>query len=158
MIKNKKKYLIKYVLPISVLLLIIDLSFSTIVGKNTLHLLLCFYIIVLHRQSKLSKLILVGLILSLESFVYYDTTIPFLSYIIPLSLIYIRTKRTFQKTAILPYLFLLLYMLIGQLLVEPYILTIAPVKGYTFEQICANLLMLVIFLKFWPKGSLGSRL
>ena len=155
--KEKIIQLNRYIIPLSALLLFVDASVFTIFGSNILYSLLCFYTLILFFQPKIAPLVLIGIILPLESFAYSHNVFLFFVIITLLSFMAKWAQKMLSRTSFLPYLFVLLFITTEQLVIEPHI-DINVQKNYTIYKICVNLLMLVIFLKYFTKGKLGDRL
>jgi len=145
-------------LPILLFFLFADLTIFTIFGHNISALLLCAYIITLLFGNNILSILLAAFFVSLEFFALYGNVFILISYLVPLSVLAHRAKITIRKESVIPYLLLALLIMIEQLLVVPCLFGVKALGAYTFYKICGNILMLVIFLKFLPKGKQGDRL
>jgi len=146
------------ILLLAILFLLLDISMFTILQKKIVLGVLCFYTIMLFNQSKTQYLLYITLMLSFETFLLYGHIFYFLLYIIPLSLISVKSYHILHKNAFVPYLFIVLIIGIEQLILEPKLFSLSSISPYTIEKICVNLLIVAIFLKYLPKGRQGNRL
>jgi len=146
------------ILPIATLFLFLDISIFTLFGNNIAALLLCFYTIILFRRPKITILAFIIFLMSVQHFLLYGQIKSLIIYLIPLSFLASTAQKHLRKSNTLPYLFAALCIAIDGLAIEPYIFGVKINFGYTFCKICANLLVVAIFLKFLPKGKLGNRL
>jgi len=156
--RKKINLLGTYIYPIAILLFFLDISFFTLFNKDISALTLCFYTVVLLYQDKKLPMFFVGFLLSLQSFLFYGTIFKTAAYIIPLSILGRWTTIVFQKRSFALYLLIILFIGIDQVFIEPSFFGTEVQKTYTFYKICANILMIVIFLKCLPEGKQGDRL
>ena len=147
-----------FLFSLLVLFLLVDVSMFTLFNTNISALLLCLYTIVLLYQNRLFPMMLSGLFVSLHFFLFYGSIAPLFTYLLPLSILARWAKIIIRKESIIPFLFLALTIAAEHLFIMPSVFGTKPLKLCTFYKICGNLLMLVIFLKYVPKGRRGNRL
>jgi len=147
-----------HIYPIAIILFFADISIFTIFSKNISMLTLCVYTVLLLYQDKKLPLLFTGFLLSLQSFLFYGTIWQIFAYIIPLSILGRWATILFQKRSFVLYLLIILFITIDQVFIVPSFFAIETQKAYTFYKICANILMIAIFLKYLPKGKQGNRL
>lgn len=154
--KNFFNFIIFFLLAI--LFLLLDISAFTILQKKIVFSLLCLYVVLLFKKSKMSYLAILSLFMSLETFLLYGQTIYFLFFLILLSIITVKLYTLLHKNYFFPHLFIVSIVAIEQIILEPRLFNISTISPYTIEKICVNLLIVAIFLKYLPKGKQGNRL
>jgi len=150
--------ILRYMYPLALLFFLIDITIFTLFNIYISALTLSFYSILLLYQNKTAPLVFLLFLLSLQSFLFYGCIWPTFAYIIPLSILGRWANVLFKKIPFVLYSLIGLFIAIQGCFIEPYFFDTEIQKAYTFYKICVNILMIVIFLKYLPKGKLGDRL
>ena len=143
--------------PFSLLLLLIDISFFSLLQTPLVHSLLCFFTVSLFHAVSYSRLSILLALLSLESLLYFDRLGYTLFYLIPLMMIGIQAQTLFYANFLHKIIFL--FLCIGaQTFFTTTLLyhTSAPII-YTGVEIFVNIIIVMLLSLSVFKGAQGSR-
>jgi len=145
--------------PISISLLFIDISCFTFIGIDIIFSLLAFYGVVLFNANiRLLKIFFLWFLLSARSFLFNGPDNWFVIHLTILTLALMSFQLFLSKTSLMTYFFIVLFITVQELVIEPYFMGTEIIICYTFYKIFATMCLVVIFLKFLAKGNLDNRL
>lgn len=148
----------RYFYLIILLLFIVDIFSFSLLEKQIVYGLLCFYCISLYKETSIFQLFAICLLIALESSFHYNIFGLQLVYILPITLIGFQSQKTFYGFSIQPYILLICCLLIECLVIEPFGLKIPTISAYTPVKIIANIIVLwCISLIDNSQGKLGNR-
>lgn len=143
----------------AVVFFFLDILMFSFFEKQMLYMLLCFYILNMCDKRNFVTFVVFGFLIALESSLSYGKFGIQLLYLIPLTLITFKIKKTFWAWKFQPYIILIVCLLVQSYLIEPFLLGISPTYSYTESKIIANIIVLCCMsLIFSSQGRLGNRL
>lgn len=140
----------RYLLP--TFFLFLDTTLLGYFQQHTISILLCFYAATLLRNKNTGPLLFSLLLLATQSHLLHGTFGLSLLYLLPLSILILETQNIFQKSTWLPHFFLISCLLANELIIRQYYLQMDALGGlWLTGLISANLVVLLIFMKFLPR-------
>jgi hypothetical protein len=141
------------------LLFFVDVSIFFSTAHIWSYTLLGLYSLSLFNKINVTRLSIIALLLSLESFLFFGKFGLELIYLIPISIVVIQLRRFVYGNCIYPYLILALFILLQTFAIEYFLLGIKPAIGYTNMKIIANIIVTwLISLKLYTQDNPGNRL
>ncbi len=141
----------------SLLLFIIDIFFHGFFQKKIVHLLLCFYCVYIFKNSTNFNIFFLIFLLTIEGFLTTHCYYVVLLYLIPITLFIVIIRSIIKPYLFLPQSITFTVCLASHYYLLSYFTQSRSVQSYTFYEICGNLLVLLIFLKFLYKGRWDNR-
>ena len=128
----------------ALLLFFLDICFSTFFEKHIIFSLLCFYSLTIFKRHSLFQLSFLFILLSLATFFQQGHFDLQFFYLIPLTIIALKIKRTLYTTKTQSCLFLILALLLHALLTKQAYHFMPLLPSYTLATIFVNIIIVLI--------------
>jgi hypothetical protein len=135
----------------------LEIFLHAFLQKKVLHLLLCLYSIYIFHRGSLHQIIFILFLITLSDFVMFSVYGASLIFLIPLSFLVYFIRSLLEPTSNFPLYITLLLSMLCRLLLCWFFWPHMSLRYYTFYELCANIIVLSIFLKFLFKGRLDNR-
>jgi len=132
-----------FLLAFALLLFFVDVLFLGFFERHLIKSLLCLYAIVLSSKESASLLFSILFLLALYPFVVHGVFGLSLVYLIPLSIIFLHAKNLFQRTTLMPYIFLGSVLTANELVMKQYVLQVGFSHHFSLLTISVNLILLI---------------
>lgn len=142
-----------------ILCFISDLCIVNLVQASYIHILLCFYTLLIFRTTSRAQITVTACTLLAKDFIVHGLFGLPLVYLVPLTVgAHCLKKRLFYQTSLFHYLFVTLALLAQIYLIEWALLGLYQPINYVFFSIFGTLIVLFCLLNYKLKGEQDNRL
>jgi len=133
--------------PLIIIAWLIDIVSFSLMGHQILMIVLCLYIQNLyHKPLPIIRLILLGSLLAVNSFIIYGIFGFQLLYILPTTIFILYNHHLLYNARIQYIAHFSLLLLIQSMVLEPILLEKTTPLLYTIMTLCANIIVIILFL------------